>query len=209
MLRRVWLLAALLTLGVAGAAPAATVNLPRPGQVGIAVQGGYGSLIDTGNDENVGSEFGDGPTFTVRLRYRMRYERAIGLSFESQKLASRFERPYVPGEADSTTFPDELSVILSGVDFYQLFGTRTPTVKMISLGAGLAQQRVELNSGETELSGPFSGDGLYLSAGFGIERFFYRSFAIDFSTRYYAMFREGKVGHNVQAAIGIIGYAGY
>lgn len=209
MLHRVSWIAVVLTLGIAGAAFAANVNLPRPGQVGIALQGGYGALVDTGNEENVGSEFGDGPTFTVRLRYRMRYERAIGLTFETQKMASRLERPFDPAHADSTTFPDEIKVILSGLDFYKLFGTRTPTVKMVSIGAGLAQQRVKLNSGETELSGTFSGDGLYLSAGFGIERFFYRSFAIDFSARYYAMFREGQVGHNVQAAIGIIGYAGY
>ena len=204
---RVSLGIALIMLG-AGAlsAGAATVTLPRPGQVGIAVQGGYGSLIDAGG---VGGEFGAGPTFAIRLRYRMRYERGIGLTFETSKFASRLERPYDPSQPDSTTFPDQLKVVLSGLDYYQFFGTRTTTVKMISIGAGLVQQRVALNSGETELSGTYSGDGLYLSGGFGIERFFWRSFALDLSGRYYAMFRDGKVGHNVQAAIGIIGYAGY
>jgi len=199
-----------ITLIVLGAgalnAGAATVTLPRPGQVGIAVQGGYGSLIDAGG---VGGEFGDGPTFAIRLRYRMRYERGIGLSFETSKFSSRLQHPYDPAHPDSTTFPDQLKVVLSGLDYYQFFGTRTTSVKMISIGAGLAQQRVDLNSGETELSGTYSGDGLYLSGGFGLERFFYKSFALDLSARYYAMFRDGKVGHNVQAAIGIIGYAGY
>jgi hypothetical protein len=199
-----------ITLIVLGAgamsAGAATVTLPRPGQVGIAVQGGYGSLIDAGG---IGGEFGDGPTFAIRLRYRMRYERGIGLSFETSKFASRLARPFDPDNAELTTFPDELKVVLSGLDYYQFFGTRTPTVKLISIGAGLAQQRVALNSGETELSGEFSGDGLYLSGGFGIERFFYKSFALDLSGRYYAMFRDGKVGHNVQFGIGVIGYAGY
>lgn len=209
MLQRVAWMVVGITLAMTGVALASTVTLPRPGQVGISVQGGYGSLVDTGNEKNIGSEFGDGPAFAIRLRYRMRYERAIGLTFETQKLASRLERPYDPAHADSTTFPDEVKVILSGLDFYKLFGTRTATVKMISIGAGLAQQRVKFNSGETELSGTFSGDGFYLGAGFGVERFFYRSFAIDLSARYYAMFREGEVGHNVQAAIGIIGYAGY
>jgi hypothetical protein len=204
---RVSLPIALLTLALTAAAGfAATVTPPRPGQIGVSVQGGYGSLLDVGG---VGSEFGDGPTFAVRLRYRMRYERGIGLSFESQRLADRLERPYDPSHPDSTTFPDKLEVTLSGADFYQFFGTRTPTVKMISIGGGLVQQRVKLNSGETELSGTFSGDGLYLSGGFGVERYFYRGFALDISTRYYAMFRDGKVGHNLQAAIGIIGYAGY
>src|SRR6185436_10764965 len=115
-----------ITLIVLGAgalnAGAATVTLPRPGQVGIAVQGGYGSLIDAGG---VGGEFGDGPTFAIRLRYRMRYERGIGLSFETSKFASRLARPFDPAHPDSTTFPDQLKVVLSGLDYYQFFGTRT------------------------------------------------------------------------------------
>src|SRR6185295_9229652 len=132
MLRRAGLMVGLFTLGLTAAAAAATnVTLPRPGQVGIAVQGGYGSLVDTGDENNVGSEFGDGPTFAIRLRYRMRYERAIGLTFETQKMASRLERPFDPAHADSTTFPDRVKVILSGLDFYKLFGTRTATVKSI------------------------------------------------------------------------------
>ena len=88
-------------------------------------------------------------------------------------------------------------------------GTRTRTVKLLSLGLGLAQLRTELNSDETELDGPTSGDGLFLSAGAGIERFFYRSWAWDLSMRYYAVFKDGEVSHDLQAAAGLVIYAGY
>jgi hypothetical protein len=80
---------------------------------------------------------------------------------------------------------------------------------MVSIGAGLAQQRVKLNDGETELSGTYSGDGPFVSLGMGVERFFFRSFAVDLSTRYYAMFKDSKTSHNFQIALGVIGYAGY
>ena len=179
------------------------IVLPRAGQVGIGVQGGYGLLLKNGA---IGETFGAGESYTVRLRYRMRYERGLGLTFENNSFDARTEVPYT---GEPSTAPRKLGVILSGLEFYQMFNTRTRNVSMLSLGAGLVQQRVKLNSGETELSGTFSGDGFFLSAGAGLERFVYRSIAIDVSTRYYAMFREGKPGHNVQVALGAIFYAGY
>jgi hypothetical protein len=181
---------------------ASTIVLPRPGQVGIGVQGGYGALVPTGD---LGDVFSDGASFAVRLRYRMRYERGIGLSFEGDRFSAKSVHTYEPDSA----FADRLSVTLSEFELYQLFGTRTTTVKMISLGIGLAQQRVRLSTGETLLSGDFSGDGLSLSAGLGVEKFFYRSWAFDLSARYHAMFIDQKVGHNLQIALGVIGYAGY
>jgi len=184
------------------AAHASTIVLPRPGQVGISVAGGYGTLLPVGD---IGQIFQDGGSFSVRLRYRARYERGIGLSFEGDRMAAKTFHPYEPDSA----FADRLNVTLSELEIYQFFGTRTPTVRMLSLGIGLAQQRIKLSDGETLLQGDFAGDGLALSAGFGIERFFYRSWAFDFSIHYHAMFMNQQVGHNVQAAIGIIGYAGY
>jgi opacity protein-like surface antigen len=196
------IVALLLALTPAVTHAATTIVLPRPGQVGIGVQGGYGALVPTGD---LGSVFSDGASFAVRLRYRMRYERGLGLSFEGDRFSAKALHTYQPDSA----FADRLSVTLSEFELYQLFGTRTPTVKMISLGIGLAQQRVQLSTGETLLSGDFSGDGLSLSAGLGVEKFFYRSWAFDLSARYHAMFINQQVGHNVQIALGIIGYAGY
>lgn len=182
------------------------IVLPRPGQVGVSLQGGYGMLLDSGN---VGGTFESGPTFAVRLRYRMRYERGLGLSFESQRYDPRVAPgTYVIGD-ESTVAPSKLSLVASGVELYQMFNTRTSTVKMLMVGAGLAQMRADLNTGETALAGEHSGDGAYVSVGAGVERFFFRSWAFDLSARYLAVFRDGKANHDVQVALGAIFYAGY
>jgi hypothetical protein len=181
----------------AGPAHGLPVVLPKPGQVGFALQGQYGLMLDNGN---LGSEFGDGGGLSVRVRYRMRYERAIGISFESQELNAR----NAPVADTSRT---KLSMLLSGLDYYQMFNTDQRTQQMLSLGVGLAQLHYSLHDGETEY--PLAGDGVYVSLGGGIERFFYRSLAFDFSTRYYAIFEDGKANHDFQAALGLIFYASY
>ena len=203
----------MLSLLVAGAAGAASsIVLPKPGQIGLELGGGYGMLFDAGE---LGSLYNQGPTFFVRARYRMRYERAIGLSFEGQQFDVREEPPAFVVGADSTIAPTKLSLVLSGFEFYQMFGTRTKTVRMLMLGAGLAQARAKLNSGDTQLidvegeAPTGAGDGLYVSGGGGVERFFFRSWAWDLSTRYMAVFRNGKVNHDIQAALGVIIYASY
>src|SRR5882672_10785224 len=127
---------------------ASSIVLPKPGQVGLEVGGGYGILAKSGQ---IGNIFGAGPTFVVRARYRMRYERAIGLSFESQILDSRDDPPaFVEGD-DTTIGPTRMSVITSGFEFYQMFGTRERTTRMLMAGAGLVQARAKLNNGETQL----------------------------------------------------------
>jgi hypothetical protein len=88
-----------------------------------------------------------------------------------------------------------------------MFATRTRTHRMLSLGAGLAKIAVKLSDGETSF--PTAGDGVYVSAGAGIEHFFWQSWAIDLSSRYLAVFHDGKPNHDVQAALGLIFYASY
>jgi hypothetical protein len=193
---RVW---ALVMGGLVLAAPAfaqsRTVQPPRPGQVGIGLQGQFGSFLDSGS---LGAEFGSGPGLAVRLRYRMRYERGFGLSFESQSFDVR-----VP--ADSAFAHDRLTMVTSGLEFYQMFGTRTKTSRMLSLGVGLVQPSIKLNDGETE----FPNDGVYVSAGAGIEHFFWGSWAYDLSARYMTVFQESKPNHDFQVSAGLIFYATY
>lgn len=179
---------------IASAAP--NIVLPRPGQIGIGIQGQYGMLAKSGD---LGDLFSQGPGLAVRMRYRLRYERAIGLSFEGHKFESR-----VVGDRGDTTIK-ALKLIMSGVEIYQLFGTRDRTTRMVSVGVGLAQASAALNSDETI----FPDDGLYVSAGAGLERFFYRSWALDLSTRYFSVFQHGKTNHNFQAQLGLILYASY
>jgi hypothetical protein len=194
-----WVVAALGMVGAVVPRPAraVTVVLPRPGQVGLSGTGEFGTLLNSGD---LGKVFGSGAGLSVRLRYRLRYERALGLSFESQKLDVRD-----PAPAESLTAPLQLSVLLSGIEFYQMFKTRTRTQPMLSVGAGLAQFHREHNDGEFS----YPGDGVYVSLAGGVERYFYRSLAFDVSTRYIGLFHEGKTDHDVQAAVGIIFYASY
>lgn len=200
------------TLGapVVGPAHAGTVVvLPRPGQVGVSLSGLYGTLLDSGN---VGGVFGSGPGMAMRVRYRMRYERGFGLTFENHGLDARAADSLVdlfdpegPRLAANDPYAyKRLSLFLYGVDFYQLFGTRTKTTKMLSVGAGLAHPIFALNDGENEY--PLS-DGAYLSAGAGVERFFWQSLAFDFGARYHAVFLDGKVNHDLQLSAGFILYA--
>jgi len=177
------------------------IVLPRPGQVGIEVQGGYGFLIDMGS---LGGDFSDGPTIAARLRYRMRYERAIGLSFENQRFSLRNPETEWPA-GSGLPGRDHVNLVMSGLEYYKLFGTRTPTTKMIILGVGLAQSNGKTVNNE----GFFPGDGSYLVGGFGVERFLIKSWALDFSTRYMYVFLPDDHVQDVQAALGIMFYASY
>ena len=185
---------------IAGMAEASrNIVLPRPGQVGIEIQGGYGALLKSGD---LGETFSDGGAIAVRLRYRMRYERALGLSFENQRFNIRTPEAVAP---DGGAPRDRINLVLSGLEFYKLFGTRTPTVRMLMVGVGLAQSRGHFVNNEEF----FPGDGSYLNAGFGAERFLIKSWALDFSVRYSFVFLPDDHLHDIQASLGIIFYASY
>ena len=181
---------------------------PRPGQVGFSVQGQFGGMMATGG---LGENFDFGPGLAVRLKYRMRYERAIGLSFESQTFEARSNPKFTnpedgsPINPDTSIAPHKVTLTLSGFDVYQMFGTRTTLTRMVSGGLGVVQVHATLNDGETE----FRPDGFYATVGGGIEKFFYRSLAYDLSGRYIAIFTDGGTNHEFQAALGLVFYAGY
>lgn len=202
-------IAALTLLAVAAPpARAANIVLPRAGQVGLSVQGQVGTLFSSGG---LGTEFDNGAGLAVRLRYRMRFERAVGLSFDLQRLGAR-DPSGRAGAFDSLTdapavLRDRLQVNTAGLEFYQLFDTRDRTVKMLSAGIGLAQVSAHLTSGETQF--PLAGDGVYLSLGAGLERFVFRSYAWDLGVRYMAILHDKRVNHDVQLQAGFIFYAAY
>jgi hypothetical protein len=183
-------------LAVAGNAQAKTLIVPpRPGQVGLGLWGQYGDLLQSGE---IGEQFGNGPGLAVRLRYRMRYERAIGLSFESQNFDNR--------EASAVdTVAKRTSIITSGLEIYQMFATRTAITRWLSAGIGIAQFHNTLNDGDVT----YPPDGFYLSGAAGFEKFFYRSLAYDLNVRYMAIFENGSTNHQFSAAVGFVFYAGY
>lgn len=174
---------------------------PRTGQVGLGIQLQYGTLFE---GEGLGTDYGSGPGLAVRLRYRLRYERAIGLSFENQGFDPRGE---IPSDVEGLSPPERLNFFTAGPEVYQMFGTSGRTHTNISLGAGLAKITVKLQNGETAFL--TAGDGLYVSAGAGFEHFIWRSWGFDVSSRYMAVFHDGKANHDVQVSAGLIFYASY
>lgn len=207
-------LASLVMLGLtAGLASAASsIVLPRAGQVGLGIEVQGGTLLSAGD---LGGEFGAGPGLIVCVRYRMRFERAVGLTFATQRLTARD----AVGNARLSTsafdtldrslpgLRDRLQLVTAGFEFYQLFDTRERTTKLLSAGAGLVQLNAHLSDGETQY--PIAGDGVYLSAGAGIERFVYRSWAWDLGAHYMAVFHDGTMNHDLQLHTGLIFYAAY
>lgn len=196
-----------LLAGTAVAEP--LIVLPRPGQVGLSISGSYGTLLQSGA---VGGQFADGEGLNVRVRYRARYERGFGLTFESHTRYVRdletvddywtaYDDAYPP---DSSVAYEKARIFLYGLDFYQFFNTRTRTTTMLSVGAGLAHPAFTLNGGETQYP---LGDGPYLAVGAGVERFFWRSLAFDFSARYTAIFLGDRPSHDLHASVGLIYYA--
>lgn len=183
-----------------------SIVLPRAGQVGVGVQGQFGTLQGS---KDLASQFESGAGFAVRARYRMRFERGIGLSFESQSFDAKsrlVQAEGFPTQPDSVGF-QRVVMTTAGAEFYQMFGTRTRTVKMLSVGAGIAQISARLNDGQSVF--PVTNEGFYVSVGGGIERFFYRSWALDLSTRYFMLVHDGAVNHDAQVSAGIIFYASY
>ena len=170
---------------------------PRAGQVGLSAQGQYGMMLKTGS---IGSDFESGPGLAVRLRYRMRYERAMGLSFESQRFDVR--QPAV-----DDTAAHHMNAFTYGFDIYQMFGTRTRVTKWLGVGAGLVQFRRVQNDDVIDFSD--NNDGVYVSLGAGVERFVWQSWALDLSGKYLTIFQAGRANHDFQAALGVVVYATY
>lgn len=191
---------AVIVAGIAMVAPgrasAAKIVLPEAGDIGFGGLAQFGTLLKTGE---IGDVFGTGAGMALRLRYRMRYERALGLTFERHGFDPR-------AHSDTLNAPLNTTVILTGLEIYQMFSTRTKVTKMLSAGVGLTQVTQKLLGGETQSAGPGVGDGFYVSAGGEIEYFFWQSWAVDVSLRYHAIILHETVNHDVQIAAGVIFY---
>lgn len=184
-------------LGMPGQARAAKVILPKPGEIGFVGLAQYGSLFKGGE---IGQDFRSGAGLALRLRYRMRYERGLGLSFERHGFHPRVE-------STDPLAPTTSTLILSGADVYQMFGTRTRAVKMVGATVGLAQVSQKLNGGETQLSGRGVGDGFFVGLGGEIEYFFWNSWAVDVSVRHHIVILHESTNNDLQFSAGLVFYA--
>jgi hypothetical protein len=209
--------AAALLAGAAVACAETIIVPPRPGQVGFGMGANMGALLKQGD---FGKGFGASgePGVSVQLRYRMRYERGFGLTFDQQELDVRDGAEFRGSFYDDTRgayrdttwkasdpeYPRKLNLYFYGVEFYQMFDTRTKTVKMLSVGAGIAHPVRQDNDKEYEFP---TGDGFFLGVGGSIERYFVGSLAVDLSARYRLVLHEGSTNHDLHAALGFIWYA--
>jgi opacity protein-like surface antigen len=175
----------------------ARIILPQPGDIGFAGFAQYGTLMKTGE---IGEDFGAGAGFGARLRYRMRYERGLGVTFERQGFDPR-------NKSDADTAAANTTLIATGLEIYQMFGTRTRVTKMLSAGVGLAQVTQKLNDKETQAAGPGVGDGFFVSLGGGLEYFVWQSWAVDVSFRYHAVILHETTNHDIQFGVGLVFYA--
>jgi len=202
MKHRTWMVPVLVAgaLLVTNVAEAKVIVIPpRAGQIGIGIGGQYGSLTSGGG---FGTDFGSGGGLGVRMRYRLRYERAFGINFERQDFETRHA-------SDADTSEKRLTLMNTSLEFYQLFGTRGRTTRMLSAGVGLTQASKKLKDGEAKLGGDDVRDGLFISVGAGIERFFYQSLGLDLNLHYQAIFQNGSTNNDIQASAGLIFYASY
>lgn len=195
-----------LALTLAGAADAKIIVVPpRAGQLGVGLGGQYGTLLSTGG---FGKEFGSGGGIGVRLRYRLRYERAIGVTFEQQVYDVRTPADSID-DAGFNIAPRKLTLLNTSAEFYQLFGTRGRTTRMLSAGFGITQPSKKLADGETKLGGDDVLDGAFITVGAGLERFVYQSLGLDLNMHYKTIFQNGSTNHEVQAYAGLVFYASY
>jgi hypothetical protein len=204
------LLALVLLVGTAGAG--AIIVPPRPGQVGIGMSPNVATLLDNG-DLGAGFASSGTPGLSVQLRYRMRYERGFGLTWDQQELDVRDGARFWDSSAGtyidpaSDLYPKKMNLYLYGLEFYQMFDTRAKTVKLLSVGAGIAHPVRVLKDNELWFPLEDPGDGFFLSAGGSIERYFVGSFGADLSARYRLILHGGSSNHDLQVSLGLIWYA--
>jgi hypothetical protein len=189
--------------GWVGTAHAFPVQLPRPGQIGIAAQGGYGGFLPHGH---YGDAFGSGGSYAFRLLFRMRDARALGISFEQQN----FEAVQDTFEYNTNvefSASKKLKMITTGADFYQFSDPTERTQRYIGAGLGIYQSTVKLADGETYI--PLNPSGFYANLTAGLEHFVWNTWALELSVRYLAVFAQGGVNSDLQASAGVVFYAGY
>jgi hypothetical protein len=92
-----------------------------------------------------------------------------------------------------------------GFDLYQFFATRTRVPKFLSASVGIVHPYAQLSDGETGFTTSAS-DGVFVGVGAGVEKFFYRSWAIDLAARYQALLYDGQTNHDLQFSLGMIFY---
>jgi hypothetical protein len=166
------------------------------GTLTMGLHGQYGLLV---GDAPAADDFDSGLGYGLRLRYYLGGNRALGISLDRQT----FE-----GAASSPTAdrPEEMNVAIITMDYYWYFDRKSDLPRYISIGAGVHHPSKDYSEYSNNAWVPYSKvgpDGIVVSIGAGVEHFFHRVAAVDFSVRGHALLGQGGALGSVEATMGL------
>ena len=169
----------------------------RPGTISLGLQGGYGVVRGT---SRLADGFDHGPSYAFRFRYMLSPSFALGFSFENQRFGNRGGAPSPePGASDSTIHMSTVSA--EGVFF--VHREREVTPYFIGGIGHAAPDIVDEVLGSARVN-----EGMFLTAGAGLERFVRPRFSLDFSLRGYGLISNSEFTSFAQITAGIHLYPG-
>jgi hypothetical protein len=169
----------------------------RPGTISLGLQGGYGVVRGT---SRLADGFDHGPSYAFRFRYMLSPSFALGFSFENQRFGNRGGVPSSePGASDSTIHMSTVSA--EGVFFFHREREVTP---YLLGGIGHAAPDIV----DEVLGSARVNEGMFLTAGAGVERFVRPRFSLDFSLRGYGLISNSEFTSFAQITAGIHLYPG-
>jgi opacity protein-like surface antigen len=175
------------------AEPGFRPRIVREGTVSLHGGAMYGKMLGGGRFADV---FSSGLGAGFGLRYRTDRNAALGLGFESHFFDAKDQEP------DSVAAPKSLQVIVTTLDYYHYSNVRGRTPRYWMVGAGLAQTRqVDFND-ERE----FPGDGGVFKLGGGVEYWLSRTITAELGIRYYGVFSQSELNHDLQGLFGVAFY---
>jgi opacity protein-like surface antigen len=165
---------------------------PRPVRQGTLSLGGVGHYGSLFGSSGFGDQFEAGLGLGFSVRYRTDAAAAFGLSFD----AHDHEAKTAPVLAEDA---EKLQIVVTSLDYYRFFRTRTRSPRYLVLGAGLAQTRRRDLDGERR----FPGDGGALVFGAGVEHWLTRTLTVDLGVRYHGVLLRSEMSHVGLVGLGI------
>jgi len=165
------------------------------GTLTVGIHGQYGLLV---GDATPADDFDNGKGYGIRLRYYLGRNRALGVSLDRQTFTAA-------NAGSPSERPEEMNVAVMTVDYLWYFDRKSDLTRYITVGAGVhhpSRDFSEYSSGSWVGYSKVGPDGLVVCLGAGLEHFFHRVVAVDFSVRSYGLFGQDGVLGSVEAAIG-------
>jgi hypothetical protein len=166
------------------------------GTLTVGFHGQYGLLV---GDAPSADHFDNGAGYGVRLRYYLGRNRAMGVSLDRQTFSG-------VASGSLTQRPEEMNVAVMTVDYLWYFDRKSSLTRYITAGAGIhhpSRDYSEYSNNSWVSYSDVGPDGIVLCVGAGLEHFFHRVAALDFSARAYGLFAQGGALGSVEVAVGM------